>query len=112
MSAVPVKVQAIKKTQTDDQPKAAWSGPTANRPIEAVMEPHPLIRPVTVPRDLLLPRTEGCEAKSAATAEVIILLGLSNFNRRVSFSYTENNKYCPRNLSKLTLQQGYPCNQA
>lgn len=42
------------------------------------MEPHPLMRPVTVPSDLLLPRTEGCEAKSAATAEVIILLGLKN----------------------------------
>ena len=40
------------------------------------MEPHPLIRPVTVPRDLLLPRTEGCEDKSAATAEVMMLLGL------------------------------------
>ena len=40
------------------------------------MEPQPLMRPVTVPKDLLLPRTEGCEAKSAATAEVIMLLGL------------------------------------
>ena len=78
MRAVPVKVQAIKKIHTEDQPKAAWSGPTANNPTEAVMAPHPLIRPVTVPRDLLLPRTEGCEAKSAATAEVMILLGLSN----------------------------------
>ncbi len=76
MRAVPVKVQPIKKTQTEDQPKADCRGPTAKRPTEAVMEPQPLISPVTVPRDLLLPRTDGCEAKSAATAEVMMLLGL------------------------------------
>ena len=40
------------------------------------MEPDPLMSPVTVPRDLVLPFTEGWEAKSAATAEVMILLGL------------------------------------
>jgi hypothetical protein len=48
----------------------------AKRPMDAVIEPHPLISPVTVPRDLVLPRTVGCDAKSAATAEVMILLGL------------------------------------
>ena len=42
----------------------------------SVMEPVPLISPVTVPNDLLLPRTEGWDAKSAATAEVMMLLGL------------------------------------
>lgn len=49
----------------------------ANKPIDAVILPVPLIKPVTVPNDLLLPRTDGCEAKSAATADVIMLLGLS-----------------------------------
>jgi hypothetical protein len=51
-------------------------GSMAKRPMDAVIEPHPLISPVTVPRDLVLPRTVGCDAKSAATAEVMILLGL------------------------------------
>lgn len=51
-------------------------GPTARSPTDAVTAPHPLIRPVTVPNDFEFPRTEGCEARSAATAEVIILLGL------------------------------------
>lgn len=46
------------------------------RPIAEVMEPQPLISPVIVPRALLLPWTEGCEARSAATAEVMILFGL------------------------------------
>lgn len=50
----------------------------ARRPMDAVIEPHPLISPVTVPRDLVLPRTEGCDAKSAATAEVMMLFGLRN----------------------------------
>jgi hypothetical protein len=75
--AVPVKVHPIKKIQTEDHPKADCKGPTASNPIEAVMDPQPLISPVTVPSDLLLPRTEGCEAKSAATADVIILFGLA-----------------------------------
>jgi hypothetical protein len=44
--------------------------------MDAVIDPHPLINPVTVPKDLLLPRTLGCEAKSAATADVMMLLGL------------------------------------
>lgn len=77
ISPVPVAVQAIKKIHTEDHPKAACKGPTASKPIEAVIDPHPLMSPVTVPSDLLLPRTEGCDAKSAATAEVIILFGLS-----------------------------------
>ena len=59
MSRVPAEVHPMRKSQTDDQPNADWSGPTANKPIEAVIEPHPLISPVTVPRDLVLPRTEG-----------------------------------------------------
>ena len=53
-----------------------FKGSIANKPIEAVIEPHPLISPVTVPRDLVDPLTEGCDAKSAATAEVMMLLGL------------------------------------
>ena len=77
ISPVPVAVQAIKKSQTEDQPKLSCRGPTAKRPIDAVIDPHPLMRPVTVPRDLLLPRTDGCDAKSAATAEVMILFGLT-----------------------------------
>ena len=76
MRRVPMAVQPIKYTQTDPQPKFCCKGPTANKPIEAVMEPQPLMRPVTVPKDLLLPRTEGWDAKSAATADVMILLGL------------------------------------
>jgi hypothetical protein len=56
-------------------------GPTARRPIEAVMAPHPLIKPVTVPNDLVFPRTDGWDAKSAATADVMILLGLKYKNR-------------------------------
>lgn len=40
------------------------------------MDPQPLMRPVTVPSDLLLPRTDGWEARSAATADVMMLLGL------------------------------------
>ena len=81
MSSVPVAVQKMRKIQTEDHPKASWSGPTANSPIDAVMDPQPLINPVTVPSDLLLPRTEGCDAKSAATAEVIMLLGLCYHQR-------------------------------
>lgn len=73
---VPVAVAPIRKTHTELQPKAACNGPTARRPIEAVMDPHPLISPVTVPRDLLFPRTDGWDERSAATAEVMILLGL------------------------------------
>lgn len=76
MRRVPVPVHAMRYSQTEDQPKWDWRGPTANNPMEAVMDPHPLIKPVTVPRDLLLPRTLGCADKSAATAEVMILLGL------------------------------------
>jgi hypothetical protein len=41
--------------------------------------------PVTVPRDLLLPRTEGWEDKSAATADVIILFGLKIAMERFIF---------------------------
>ena len=76
MRRVPAAVHPMRKIHTDDHPKASWRGPTAKSPIEAVIEPHPLMRPVTVPRDLALPRTEGCEAKSAATADVMILFGL------------------------------------
>lgn len=54
----------------------SFKGSMANKPIEAVMEPHPLMSPVTVPRDLVDPLTEGWDAKSAATAEVMILFGL------------------------------------
>jgi hypothetical protein len=71
-----VVVQPIKYNQTEPHPYLACNGPIANKPMEAVMLPVPFIKPVTVPNDLLLPRTEGCEAKSAATADVIILLGL------------------------------------
>ena len=73
---VPVEVHPMRYSQTELHPKFCCNGPTARRPIEAVMAPHPLIRPVTVPRDLLLPLTEGCDARSAATADVMILLGL------------------------------------
>jgi len=76
MRLVPAAVHPIRYTQTEDHPKAAWIGPTAKSPTEAVIDPQPLIRPVTVPRDLLLPRTLGWLDKSAATAEVMILLGL------------------------------------
>ena len=77
MSAVPAPVHPIRYSQTDVHPKLDCRGPIAKRPIEAVMEPVPLMRPVTVPRDLLFPRTDGCDAKSAATADVMMLLGLS-----------------------------------
>ena len=53
-------------------------GLTANKPTDAVIEPHPLISPVTVPRDLLFPWTLGWLDKSAATAEVMMLLGLED----------------------------------
>lgn len=69
-------VHPIRYTQTELQPNASWRGPTASSPIEAVMLPHPLMRPVTVPSDLLLPRTLGWDAKSAATADVMMLFGL------------------------------------
>ena len=39
------------------------------------MLPLPLMMPVMVPRDLLLPAMLGCSLKSAATAEVKMLLG-------------------------------------
>ena len=77
MSAVPVKVHPMRKSQTEPHPYASCKGPTARRPMEAVIAPHPLIRPVTVPSDLLFPRTDGCDARSAATAEVMMLFGLS-----------------------------------
>ena len=77
MRAVPVKVQPMRKSQTEPHPNADCKGPTARSPIDAVMAPHPLMRPVTVPRDLLFPRTDGWEARSAATADVMILLGLN-----------------------------------
>ena len=80
--AVPVKVQAMRKSQTELHPYVACKGPTARRPMEAVMAPHPLMRPVTVPRDLLFPRTDGWEARSAATAEVMMLLGLCEKNKQ------------------------------
>jgi hypothetical protein len=70
----------MRKSQTDPHPKAACKGPTARRPTEAVTDPHPLISPVTVPRDLLFPATDGWDAQSAATAEVMMLLGLLNEN--------------------------------
>jgi hypothetical protein len=69
-------VQPIRYIQTEPHPYLVCSGPIANKPIDAVMLPVPLIKPVTVPNDLLFPWTDGCEAKSAATADVIILLGL------------------------------------
>ena len=129
MRAVPQKVQPIKKIQTDPQPNASWRGPTANKPTDAVTEPVPLIRPVTVPRDLLLPRTEGCDAKSAATAEVMMLLGLHFF---VNNFWNDRNKVKERKLleskskanftaiqwetsmkvwdqNQLTLQPRFPC---
>lgn len=58
----------------------------ANNPIDAVILPVPLIKPVTVPKDLLLPRTDGCEAKSAATADVMILLGLMKHKKATKLS--------------------------
>ena len=72
-----MEVAPIRKSQTELHPNAACKGPTARRPIDAVIEPQPLIRPVTVPRDLLFPRTEGWDERSAATADVMMLLGLS-----------------------------------
>lgn len=80
MRQVPAAVHPIRYIQTADQPKAVWRGPMAISPTADVNDPQPLMRPVTVPRDLLLPRTEGWEAKSAATADVIMLLGLRNKN--------------------------------
>lgn len=76
MRRVPVAVHPIRKSHTELHPKFCCKGPTARSPTDAVIEPHPLISPVTVPRDLLLPLTEGWDARSAATAEVMILFGL------------------------------------
>ena len=73
---VPVAVHPMRKYQTEPHPNAFCRGPTASRPTDAVIDPQPLMRPVTVPRDLLLPRTDGWEARSAATADVMMLLGL------------------------------------
>ena len=70
----------------------------ANRPIDAVMAPVPLMRPVTVPSDLVFPRTDGCAAKSAATAEVIILLGLSGKENQTIVGKGSHTKM-PRNLA-------------
>ena len=73
---VPVAVHPMRKYQTEPHPNEFCRGPTASRPTDAVIDPQPLMRPVTVPRDLLLPRTDGWEARSAATADVMMLLGL------------------------------------
>jgi hypothetical protein len=85
----------------------------ASKPIDAVILPVPLIKPVTVPNDLLFPWTDGCEAKSAATADVIILLGLYHEKQ------IKNVRVCPiaslqamKIVPVLTLRQGYPYNQA
>ena len=40
-----------------------------------MIEPLPFIIPVTVPRALAFPLMVGCSDKSAATAEVMMLLG-------------------------------------
>ena len=45
----------------------------------------PLMRPVTVPSDLELPRTDGWFERSAATADVIILLGLRIITHEILF---------------------------
>jgi hypothetical protein len=52
--------------------------------MEAVIDPVPLIKPVTVPRLLVLPRTDGWDARSAATADVIMLFGLRERSAIVS----------------------------
>jgi hypothetical protein len=84
MSNVPIAVHAIRYIQTDPQPYAFCKGPTARRPMEAVIDPVPLIKPVTVPRLLVLPRTDGWDARSAATADVIMLFGLRERSTIVS----------------------------
>lgn len=48
---------------------------TTSWPTAATKEPEPLIRPTTVPRACVLPAIEGCSARSAATADVTMLLG-------------------------------------
>jgi hypothetical protein len=45
-------------------------------PMEAVMDPHSFMRLATVPRDFLFPQTDGCDVRSAATAEVMMFLSL------------------------------------
>ena len=81
MRSVPQAVANIKYIHTAYQPNFTVKGPTANRPAEATIEPVPLIRPVTVPSDLLLPLTDGWDARSAATADVMILFGLEIVQR-------------------------------
>ena len=49
--------------------------PMHMRPKAAVIEPEPLMMPVTVPSERVLPPIDGCSARSAATAEVMMLLG-------------------------------------
>ena len=51
------------------------SGPMSMRPKAAVIEPEPLMMPVTVPSERVLPPIDGCSARSAATALVMMLLG-------------------------------------
>ena len=75
MRQVPTKVLPIMKYHTEDQPHRACRGPMTSRPTALMALPVPLIRPVTVPSDLELPRTVGWDARSAATADVMMLLG-------------------------------------
>ena len=74
MSAVPARTQAMSMYQTAVHPPSSWSGPMAIKPKAAVMEPVPLMIAVTVPSERVLPPIEGCSARSAATAEVMMLL--------------------------------------
>ena len=75
----------------------------ANKPIDAVILPVPLIKPVTVPNDLLFPWTDGCEAKSAATADVMILLGLC-FTKDI----TKNVRICLYTKCTSNANRSYP----
>ena len=108
MRRVPVAVQPMRNNQTDPHPKDSCKGPTAKSPIEAVIEPHPLISPVTVPRDLLFPWTLGWLDKSAATAEVMMLFGLESVPEKtesgeIIISSRHNDRKSTLQYSKLTL---------
>mmetsp|Transcript_45066 Transcript_45066/g.105273 ORF Transcript_45066/g.105273 Transcript_45066/m.105273 type:complete len:212 (-) Transcript_45066:124-759(-) len=75
ISPVPVTTHAMRKYQTAVHPPKFCSGPITMSPKAAVIEPEPLMMPVTVESERVLPPMDGCSARSAATAEVMMLLG-------------------------------------
>ena len=52
-------------------------------PMAATMDPDPLMIPVTVPKERV-PASLGCPARSTATAEEMMLLGLSSANNAMN----------------------------